>query len=130
MPGNGKRQGKLAHADGPPLRGILVGEANNFREKVVLAKVIRARFTRDVLAGAELIYEADMLHLRPEGASVAARALVDGELIGATNVFRECCAGPLLPRGDCGCVVVLKLRGRDSPARGCTRATGPPWRCR
>src|SRR3982750_104052 len=50
--------------------GILVGEANDFREKVVLAKIIRARFTRDVLAGEELVYEADLLHLRPEGASV------------------------------------------------------------
>src|SRR5881275_711868 len=40
--------------------GILVGEANDFREKVVLAKIIRARFTRDVLAGEELVSEAEI----------------------------------------------------------------------
>ena len=50
--------------------GILVGEANEFREKVVLAKVPRAVFHREMLAGEQLIYEAEMLHLRPEGASV------------------------------------------------------------
>src|SRR5947199_4389539 len=46
--------------------GILVGEVNDFREKVVLAKIPRAQFHRDVLAGDELIYEVEMLHLRPE----------------------------------------------------------------
>src|SRR3954463_9601245 len=57
--------------------GILVGEANSFREKVVLAKVPRATFHREMLAGEVLIYEAEILHLRPEGASVSARVLVD-----------------------------------------------------
>ena len=50
--------------------GILVGEANDFREKVVLAKIPYGRFHREVLAGEQLIYEVEMLHLRPEGASV------------------------------------------------------------
>src|ERR671922_713585 len=50
--------------------GILVGEANDFREKVVLAKIPKAHFHREVLAGERLTYEAEMLHLRPEGASV------------------------------------------------------------
>src|SRR5438105_2982884 len=53
--------------------GILVGEVNQFREKVVLAKVPKAAFHREVLAGEELVYEAEVLHLRPEGAAVAAR---------------------------------------------------------
>src|SRR5213079_1058861 len=53
--------------------GILVGEANQFQEKVVLAKIPRASFTREVLAGEQVIYEVEMLHLRPEGASVAGR---------------------------------------------------------
>src|SRR5213078_3294447 len=43
--------------------GILVGEANDFREKVVLAKVPYARFFRDVLAGQRVIYEVALLHL-------------------------------------------------------------------
>src|SRR5438067_2534246 len=55
--------------------GILVGEANGFREKVVLAKIPRAHFTREVLAGEQVIYEVELLHLRPEGASVLGRVL-------------------------------------------------------
>src|SRR5438270_7173917 len=58
--------------------GILVGEANGFTEKVVLAKVPRATFHREVVAGEQLVYEAEMLHMRPEGAAVAGRALVGG----------------------------------------------------
>src|SRR5438105_5080616 len=45
--------------------GILVGEANDFREKVVLAKIPQARFYRDVRAGERLTYEVTLLHLRP-----------------------------------------------------------------
>src|SRR6476469_11210903 len=51
--------------------GILVGDANDFREKVVLAKIPKATFHADVLAGEELKYEATMLDLRAEGAVVA-----------------------------------------------------------
>lgn len=53
--------------------GILVGEANQFREKVVLAKIPRAAFRRDVVAGERLVYDVELLHLRPEGASVSGR---------------------------------------------------------
>src|SRR5258708_17372750 len=50
--------------------GILVGEANQFREKVVLAKIPKAIFHRDMLAGEQLVYDVEILNLRPEGASV------------------------------------------------------------
>src|SRR5271157_2659479 len=53
--------------------GILVGEANDFQEKVVLAKIVSARFQREFLAGEQMIYEVDLVHLRPEGASVQGR---------------------------------------------------------
>src|SRR5262245_46197955 len=53
--------------------GILVGEANNYQEKVILAKIPSARFHRDVLAGEVLTYEVELLHLRTEGASVQGR---------------------------------------------------------
>src|SRR5947209_20576839 len=46
--------------------GILVGEANDFREKVVLAKINSARFHREALAGQPLIYDAAMIILREE----------------------------------------------------------------
>jgi 3-hydroxyacyl-[acyl-carrier-protein] dehydratase len=58
--------------------GILVGEANDFREKVVLAKIPYARFHRDALAGQQLVYEVELLHLRPEGASVQGRVVLGG----------------------------------------------------
>jgi 3-hydroxyacyl-[acyl-carrier-protein] dehydratase len=50
--------------------GILVGEANDFREKVILAKIVWARFQREAVAGEQLTYETELLHLRPEGASI------------------------------------------------------------
>jgi 3-hydroxyacyl-[acyl-carrier-protein] dehydratase len=67
--------------------GILVGEANDFREKVVLAKIPRAHFHREALAGEQLIYEVELLHLRPEGASVQGRAVGGGELIAEAEIF-------------------------------------------
>src|SRR6202035_4059974 len=53
--------------------GILVGEVNDFREKVILAKIPRAKFHREALAGQQLIYDVEILHMRPEGASVQGR---------------------------------------------------------
>jgi 3-hydroxyacyl-[acyl-carrier-protein] dehydratase len=67
--------------------GILVGEANDFREKVVLAKIPQARFHREVLAGEQLVYEVEMVHLRPEGAAVRGRVLADGALVGEAEIF-------------------------------------------
>jgi 3-hydroxyacyl-[acyl-carrier-protein] dehydratase len=67
--------------------GILVGEANAFREKVILAKVPKAVFHREMLAGELLEYEAEILHLRPEGASVAARVRVNGAVAAEADIF-------------------------------------------
>jgi 3-hydroxyacyl-[acyl-carrier-protein] dehydratase len=67
--------------------GILVGEANEFREKVILAKITWARFSREALAGERLTYDVELLNLRPEGASVSGRATSSGELIGETEIF-------------------------------------------
>jgi 3-hydroxyacyl-[acyl-carrier-protein] dehydratase len=74
--------------------GILVGEANDFREKVVLAKIPKAQFHREALAGQQLIYDVELLHMRPEGASVLGRATiaepgasVHGSLIAEAEIF-------------------------------------------
>lgn len=53
--------------------GILVGEANDFKEKVVLAKITSAKFHREAVAGETLVYDVEMLTLRPEGASVVGK---------------------------------------------------------
>src|SRR5206468_564516 len=67
--------------------GILVGEANQFQEKVILAKVPRAVFHREMFAGEQLVYEAEILHMRPEGAAVAGRVLVAGEVTAEVEIF-------------------------------------------
>lgn len=67
--------------------GILVGEANGFREKVVLAKIPHARFHREVLAGEQLIYEVELTHLRSEGALILGRVLSNGELVAEAEIF-------------------------------------------
>src|SRR6516165_7168098 len=74
--------------------GILVGEANDFREKVVLAKIPKAQFHREALAGQQLIYDLELLHIRPEGASVHGRATIDepsasvsGSLVAEAEIF-------------------------------------------
>jgi 3-hydroxyacyl-[acyl-carrier-protein] dehydratase len=67
--------------------GILVGEANDFREKVVLAKIPWARFHREVLAGTQLIYDVELLHLRPEGAAVQGRVAADGAPVAEAELF-------------------------------------------
>jgi 3-hydroxyacyl-[acyl-carrier-protein] dehydratase len=67
--------------------GILVGQVNDYREKVVLAKVPRATFHRDALAGEELIYEVELLHMRPEGAAVQGKASSGGELVAEAEIF-------------------------------------------
>lgn len=50
--------------------GLLVGEKNEFRERVVLAKVGKARFHFEALPGDVLRYEAAVVDLRPNGAIV------------------------------------------------------------
>jgi 3-hydroxyacyl-[acyl-carrier-protein] dehydratase len=67
--------------------GILVGEANQFKEKVILAKVPKAVFHREMLAGEQLVYEAEVLHIREEGAAVGARVLVDGAVTAEAEIF-------------------------------------------
>ncbi|MFO0876215.1 MAG: 3-hydroxyacyl-ACP dehydratase FabZ family protein [Gemmataceae bacterium] len=67
--------------------GILVGEVNKFQEKVILAKVPRAVFHREMVAGETLYYEAEVIHLRPEGAAVNARVIVDNQVTVEAEIF-------------------------------------------
>src|SRR4051795_1737705 len=50
--------------------GILVGEANDFKEKVVLAKIPQARFRREAFAGEQLTLTAEITALSEAGATV------------------------------------------------------------
>ena len=59
--------------------GILVGEARNFAEKVILAKVGRATFHRLVRPGETILYQATIEQLNESGASIAGRVTSDGQ---------------------------------------------------
>ncbi|HWB53685.1 MAG TPA: 3-hydroxyacyl-ACP dehydratase FabZ family protein [Tepidisphaeraceae bacterium] len=61
--------------------GILVGEARNFAEKVILAKVGRATFHRLVRPGETISYQANIEQLSEHGASIAGRVSVGDELV-------------------------------------------------
>lgn len=67
--------------------GILVGEARDFKEKVVLAKIPSAKFHREAFAGEQLTYEARVLTLRDEGASIAGRVLSGENLVAEAEIF-------------------------------------------
>jgi len=67
--------------------GILVGEANDFREKVVLAKIPSAKFHRDAVPGEMLTYAVRMLDLKPQGAVVGGRVTCGDELVAEAEIF-------------------------------------------
>src|SRR5437773_5562325 len=54
--------------------GILVGEARQYRENVVLAKMSNFKFYRDALAGEQLSYTTTLLDLKDTGGRVWATA--------------------------------------------------------
>ncbi len=61
--------------------GILVGEARDFKEKVILAKVGRATFFRLVRPGDTLTYAARIEQLSEQGASTAGTVTAGGETV-------------------------------------------------
>jgi 3-hydroxyacyl-[acyl-carrier-protein] dehydratase len=66
--------------------GILVGEARNFAEKVILAKVKKARFEREVRPGEQLRYEAQIEQVSPEAASTTGKVFADGQLMAEIDI--------------------------------------------
>jgi len=67
--------------------GILVGEAKNFAEKVVLAKIPKAEFFGVACAGDQLTYDVRLTALRSEGAVVLGRAFLDDQLLAEVEIF-------------------------------------------
>ncbi len=51
--------------------GLLVGEKNEFRERVVLAKVSKAKFHFEAMPGDLLRYTAEIADMRPNGAIIS-----------------------------------------------------------
>ena len=67
--------------------GILVGEAQGFKNLVVLAKVSRVEFSDSALPGDQLTYEATLIELRNEGSAVATKAMVNGRPLATAEIF-------------------------------------------
>ncbi len=66
--------------------GILVGEAKNFTEKVILAKVKHARFDSIVRPGDQIRYDATVEQLTDSAAVTSGRITVGDELVGEVEI--------------------------------------------
>ena len=67
--------------------GILVGQARDFAEKVVLAKIVRAEFDDIVVPGDQLTYQAEIQNIAPEAAATAGVVLKNGKPIGRVDLL-------------------------------------------
>src|SRR5437588_11823762 len=69
--------------------GILVGEARNFAEKVILAKIGRATFHRLVRPGDTIHYTARIEQLSEQGASIRGTVTVGAQPGGPGDLVAE-----------------------------------------
>ena len=67
--------------------GILVGQARNFQEKVILAKVAKAEIHEIVTPGDQITYQAEIENISPEAASTRGTVLRNGQPIGEINLM-------------------------------------------
>ncbi len=67
--------------------GLLVCESTGFREKVVLAKLSKARFYSDARPGDTLVYTVIVDDIRKDGAMVTATSHKNDELHAEMNMF-------------------------------------------
>ena len=66
--------------------GILVGQARDFKEKVILAKVAKAEVAELVTPGDQLTYQAEIDTIAPEAASTRGTVLKNGRPIGEIDL--------------------------------------------
>ena len=78
--------------------GILVGEARQYKENVVLAKMT-AKFHRDALAGEQLTYSTTLVDLNDTGARVSATAHSGGDLVAEADIMFAHASPAQLPPG-------------------------------
>ena len=67
--------------------GLLVCEYNDFAEKVVLAKVAKARFHGEAVPGDSLIYTTTLESIAEEGATVSGTAYKGDELYAEVEIM-------------------------------------------
>ena len=66
--------------------GILVGEARGFTEKVILAKIRRARFDGMARPGQQLKFEASIESISDEAALTTGTIYCDGQVLGQVDI--------------------------------------------
>lgn len=67
--------------------GILVGQARDFREKVILAKIKVARFEQRVVPGDRLLYRAEIEVISEAGAATRGEVFCNDRPIGRVDLF-------------------------------------------
>ena len=67
--------------------GILVGEARNFEEKVILAKINKAVFYHYVVPGDTIILHAEITSIAPEAAGITGKILCGDKLIAEISMM-------------------------------------------
>jgi 3-hydroxyacyl-[acyl-carrier-protein] dehydratase len=67
--------------------GILVGQARDFKEKVILAKISKAEFNDIVTPGDQLTYQAEIETISPEAAATRGTVLRNGQPIGHIDLM-------------------------------------------
>ena len=79
--------------------GILVGEARQYRENVVLAKMSNAKFHRDALAGEQLTYNVRMVDIGDTGARVSGQVHSGSTLVADAEIMFGHVPAEALPPG-------------------------------
>ena len=67
--------------------GILVGQARNFREKVILAKITKAEISEPVLPGDQLKYHAEIENVAAQAASTRGTVFRNDKQIGVVDLM-------------------------------------------
>lgn len=67
--------------------GILVGQARDFKEKVILAKIVLARFDCDVVPGDQITYQAEIVNISDSAAVTSGTVLRNGQQIGQVDLM-------------------------------------------
>ena len=67
--------------------GILVGQARDFKEKVILAKISKAEVAECVLPGDQLTYHAELQAITDQAASTHGTVLKNGRRIGRIDLM-------------------------------------------
>jgi 3-hydroxyacyl-[acyl-carrier-protein] dehydratase len=67
--------------------GILVGEARNFAEKVILAKIGKATFHRLVRPGETITFAAKIEQMSEQGASISGTVKVGDDLVAEIEIM-------------------------------------------